>query len=58
MVLVTAFCDSLVLKRLFGIHFFTMKHYKPLVNGRAIAQAISRWLPTAAVRGSKPDLGM
>jgi hypothetical protein len=25
---------------------------------RAIAQAISRWLPTAAVRGSKPDLGM
>jgi hypothetical protein len=27
-------------------------------RGRAIAQAISRWLPTAAVRGSKPDLGM
>jgi hypothetical protein len=26
--------------------------------GRAIAQAVSRWLPTAAVRGSKPDLGM
>jgi hypothetical protein len=24
----------------------------------AIAQAVSRWLPTAAVRGSKPDLGM
>jgi hypothetical protein len=23
-----------------------------------MAQAISRWLPTAAVRGSKPDLGM
>jgi hypothetical protein len=22
--------------------------------GRAIAQAVSRWLPTAAVRGSKP----
>jgi hypothetical protein len=27
-------------------------------NGRAIAQAVSRWLPTAAVRGSKPDLGI
>jgi hypothetical protein len=27
-------------------------------EGRAIAQAVSRWLPTAAVRGSKPDLGM
>jgi hypothetical protein len=26
--------------------------------GRAIAQAVSRWRPTAAVRGSKPDLGM
>jgi hypothetical protein len=26
--------------------------------GRAIAQAVSRWLPTAAVRGSKPDLVM
>jgi hypothetical protein len=26
--------------------------------GRAIAQAVSRWLPTAAVWGSKPDLGM
>jgi hypothetical protein len=25
---------------------------------RAIAQAVSRWLPTTAVRGSKPDLGM
>jgi hypothetical protein len=24
----------------------------------AIAQAVSRWLPTAAVRGSKPDLVM
>jgi hypothetical protein len=22
--------------------------------GRAIAQAVSRWLPTAAVRGSRP----
>jgi hypothetical protein len=29
-----------------------------LCSGRAIAQAVSRWLPTAAVRGSKPDLGM
>jgi hypothetical protein len=28
------------------------------VLGRAIAQAVSRRLPTAAVRGSKPDLGM
>jgi hypothetical protein len=26
--------------------------------GRAIAQAVSRWLPNAAVRGSKPDLIM
>jgi hypothetical protein len=26
--------------------------------GRAIAQAVSRWLPTAAVRGSKPDMIM
>jgi hypothetical protein len=26
--------------------------------GCAIAQAVSRWLPTAAIRGSKPDLGM
>jgi hypothetical protein len=29
-----------------------------LSEDRAIAQAVSRWLPTAAVRGSKPDLGM
>jgi hypothetical protein len=29
-----------------------------LLQGRAIAQAVSRWLPTAAVRGSKPGLGM
>jgi hypothetical protein len=28
------------------------------VNGCAIAQAVSRWLPTTAVWGSKPDLGM
>jgi hypothetical protein len=26
--------------------------------GRAIAQAVSRWIPTAAVQGSKPDLAM
>jgi hypothetical protein len=26
--------------------------------GCAIAQAVSRWLPTAAVRGSSPDLVM
>jgi hypothetical protein len=26
--------------------------------GRAIAQAVSRWLPTAAVRGSSPGLLM
>jgi hypothetical protein len=30
----------------------------PTKKGRAIAQAVSRWLPTGAVRGSKPDLGM
>jgi hypothetical protein len=30
---------------------------KPML-GRAIAQAVSRWLPTAAVRDWKPDLGM
>jgi hypothetical protein len=30
----------------------------PLSKGRTIAQAVSRWLPTTAVRGSKPDLGM
>jgi hypothetical protein len=30
----------------------------PKSTGRAIAQTVSRWLPTAAVRGSKPDLGM
>jgi hypothetical protein len=29
-----------------------------ILLGRAIAQAVSRWLPTAAVRGSKPDLIM
>jgi hypothetical protein len=29
-----------------------------LLLGRAIAQAVSRWLPTAVVRGSKPDLVM
>jgi hypothetical protein len=28
------------------------------MQGRAIAQAVSRWLLIAAVRGSKPDLGM
>jgi hypothetical protein len=28
------------------------------IGGRAIAQAVSRWLPTAALRGSKPDLVM
>jgi hypothetical protein len=27
-------------------------------RGRAIAQAVSRWIPTATVHGSKPDLGM
>jgi hypothetical protein len=27
-----------------------------LGEGRAIAQAVSRWLPTAAVRGSSPGL--
>jgi hypothetical protein len=28
------------------------------LHGRAIAQAVSRWLPTAAVRGSRPGLVM
>jgi hypothetical protein len=28
------------------------------LKGRAIAQAVSRWLPTAAVRGSSPGLVM
>jgi hypothetical protein len=27
-------------------------------EGRAVAQAVSRWLPNAAVRGSKPDVVM
>jgi hypothetical protein len=38
-----------------------MIHSSPLffslcnsVQGRAMAQAVSRWLPTAAVRGSRP----
>jgi hypothetical protein len=38
--------------------FLILKHLQRLVQGRAIAQAVSRWLPTAAVRGSKPDIGM
>jgi hypothetical protein len=29
-----------------------------LCHGRAIAQAVSRWLPTAAVSGSNPGLVM
>jgi hypothetical protein len=29
---------------------------KSTTQGRAIAQAVSRWLPTAAVRGSNPGL--
>jgi hypothetical protein len=29
-----------------------------MIGGCAIAQAVSRWLPTAAVRGTKPDLVM
>jgi hypothetical protein len=29
-----------------------------LQEGRAIAQAVSRWLPTAAARGSSPGLVM
>jgi hypothetical protein len=29
-----------------------------VVMGRTIAQAVSRWLPTAAVRGSSPGLVM
>jgi hypothetical protein len=33
-------------------------HINRSPTSRAIAQAVSRWLPTAAVRGAKPDLGM
>jgi hypothetical protein len=40
------------------LHPRTSKQVTPSVRGRAIAQAVSRWLPTAAVRGSKPDLVM
>jgi hypothetical protein len=29
-----------------------------MIVGRAIAQAVSCWLPTAAVRGSSPSLVM
>jgi hypothetical protein len=29
--------------------------YTAFSMGRAIAQAVSRWLPTAAVRGSRPS---
>jgi hypothetical protein len=36
----------------------TYPHAYHVTKGRAIAQAVSRRLPTAAVRGSKPDLGM
>jgi hypothetical protein len=32
--------------------------FTKLQGGRAIAEAVSRWLPTAAVRGSKLDLVM
>jgi hypothetical protein len=32
-------------------------HFLHVEEGRC-TQAVSRWLPTAAVRGSKPDLGM
>jgi hypothetical protein len=45
----------------FHFHLFVVvfKVVSNLKNwGRAIAQAVSRWLPTTAVRGSKPDLGM
>jgi hypothetical protein len=54
-----------------SLHYFTKNKFKKnhtksrkgeirvsTCTGRAIAQAVSRWLPTAAVRGSKPDLGM
>jgi hypothetical protein len=38
----------------FGI--FSYGEVRCLIESSAIAQAVSRWLPTAAVRGSKPDL--
>jgi hypothetical protein len=37
--------------------FYKIKNHH-LHQGRAIAQAVSRWLPTAAVRGSSPGLVM
>jgi hypothetical protein len=40
------------------IGYFESWESTNIFNCRAIAQAVSRWLPTAAVRGSKPDLGM
>jgi hypothetical protein len=40
----------------------TLNIYKTNIKlqteGRAIAQAVSRWLPTATVRGSSPGLVM
>jgi hypothetical protein len=34
------------------------KYVKGSVHGRAIAQVVSRWLPTTAARGSSPGLVM
>jgi hypothetical protein len=33
-------------------------HMNILILGRAIAQVVSRWLPTAAGRGSSPGVVM
>jgi hypothetical protein len=35
-----------------------IKKVQNWIQGRVIAQAVSRRLPTTAVRGSKPDIGM
>jgi hypothetical protein len=49
--------SSLVTKIQWEKQFLTLRRILTCL-GRAIAQAVSRWLPTAAVQGSKPDLGM
>jgi hypothetical protein len=41
-----------------GLRIPSLKVLVSEASGRAIAQAVSCWLPTAAVRGSKPDLVM
>jgi hypothetical protein len=40
------------------VEVLTAANVRIAVWGRAIAQAVSRWLPTAAVQGSSPGLDM